>query len=270
MKKKIWIIDIIALVAFLVLFKPQLTGFSLHEWLGLAIGIVLLVHLLQHWNWVKAIARCLARVKAKQRIRFSVDAAIAAGFFTIIFTGLVISSILNLDLRNYPAWRDVHNVASYATLGLLALKLALHWSLLKNTLGKAFRPAEKQQALTPMGISRRKFLKASGFAAAGFLIGMSGLAVLLKNTEAAPQQEPTPSPTQADQPASTQVTRSTVAPQSTQTAAPSPTATLQPTPTAVVQTGRVLCNKACAFPGRCRLYVDNNQNGLCDRGEPIW
>ena len=201
MKKKIWIIDIIALVAFLVLFKPQLTGFSLHEWLGLAIGIVLLVHLLQHWNWVKAIARCLARVKAKQRIRFSVDAAIAAGFFTIIFTGLVISSILNLDLRNYPAWRDVHNVASYATLGLLALKLALHWSLLKNTLGKAFRPAEKQQALTPMGISRRKFLKASGFAAAGFLIGMSGLAVLLKNTEAAPQQESTPSPTQADQPA---------------------------------------------------------------------
>lgn len=267
MKKKIWIIDAIALVGFLLLFKPQITGFSLHEWLGLAIGVLLLIHFLQHWHWVKAIAKCMARVKAKQRIKFGIDGAIATGFITIIFTGLVISSLLDLDLLNYATWREVHNVASYTTLVLLLAKLALHWSLLKNTFAKAFRPAEQQPALTPMGVSRRKFIKESGFAVAGLLIGISGIAAILKSTEAAPQDAPTRSATQTPQPV---LNQATTAPQSTQTMPPSPTATPQPTPTAVAQTGRVLCNKACAFPGRCRLYVDNNQNALCDRGEPIW
>jgi len=47
-----------------------------------------------------------------------------------------------------------------------------------------------------------------------------------------------------------------------------------PTPTAtsvsVVQTGVALCRYSCPYPGKCRKYVDNNGNGLCDRGEPIW
>jgi hypothetical protein len=48
-----------------------------------------------------------------------------------------------------------------------------------------------------------------------------------------------------------------------------PTATAVPTQAAQVATTTctVLCNKGCAYPGRCRKYVDSNGNGLCDRGE---
>ena len=72
-KKKIWIIDIIAFVGFLLTFKPQITGYTFHEWLGLAVGFTLLLHLLQHWRWVKSICRTLNCAKTKLLIRFFLD-----------------------------------------------------------------------------------------------------------------------------------------------------------------------------------------------------
>lgn len=267
MKKKIWIIDFIALIGFLLTFKPQITGYTLHEWLGLAVGLVLMVHLLQHWRWVVSMTRIIRRVKAKQRIKVILDSMMAAGFITIILTGLVISSILNLDLLNYDTWCIVHFVASYTTLVLLVAKVALHWTLIRNTFARAFHLAEKQGALSSEQLSRRKFLKATGFAALGFMVGVGGLASLRKNTKAAPEYPSSQPSVQTDEPLATQAT---TAPASTQETTPGATATAQPTPTTVVQDGQVLCRKGCAYPGSCKDYQDNNQNGLCDLGEPIW
>ena len=41
-------VDAVALVAYVIVSLPSLTGVAFHEWLGLAVFVVLAVHLAQH------------------------------------------------------------------------------------------------------------------------------------------------------------------------------------------------------------------------------
>lgn len=273
-----------AFIGFLLAFKPQITGYTFHEWLGLAVGFTLVLHLLQHWRWVKSICHTLNCAKTKLRIRFFLDGFMGLGLITIILTGLVMSSILNLKLSHYESWRIVHFAASYITLVLLVAKIALHWRLINNMLAKAFSRPDKQAIMTPEQVLRRKFLKDAGFASMGLLglvVSGAGVNALLKNVRGASANVESQAVTQADLAATAKPTTvSTATRDSTSNIMPDPLATVQPTtaytleptstPTTIVLTGRALCNRHCAYPGRCRDYVDNNQNGLCDRGEYIW
>jgi len=54
------------------------------------------------------------------------DASLMLGFALILVTGLVISSWLALALENYAAWRNIHVIASVATLLIIVVKIGLH------------------------------------------------------------------------------------------------------------------------------------------------
>lgn len=276
MKKKIILIDILALLGFALTFYPSLTGYSLHEWVGLGVGSVLLVHLLQHWRWVCSISKKMACLQRKIRMRFIVDVMMATGFVSIIATGLIISALLNLSLAHYETWRDLHFASSYATLAMLALKTALHWSWLKGTIRNAFKPAKGAETLSAQQLSRRTFLKQAGLAGLGLAALAGGLGALLSSSKpvaAGSQANTVPStplsPTQVPTQAPTNLPNQGIG--TAPTAMPTqalPTAT--ETAVMPVVTGVTLCRYSCAYPGKCRKYVDNNGNGLCDRGEPIW
>lgn len=277
MKKKIILIDIIALLGFVLTFYPSLTGYDLHEWVGLGVGSVLLVHLVQHWRWVCSISKKMACLQRKIRMRFIVDVMMATGFVMIIFTGLVISALLNLQLAHYETWRDLHFASSYATLVMLALKTALHWQWLKGTLRNAFKPAKSLETLSSQQLSRRMFLKQAGLAGLGLAALAGGVGALLSSSKpvaAGSQANAAPTtptiPTQQPTKVSTAMPTSVVA-DTNPTALP-PIAQPTPTATAVVPavTGVALCRYSCPYPGKCKKYVDNNGNGYCDRGEPIW
>ena len=276
MKKKIILIDIIALLGFALTFYPSLTGYDLHEWVGLGVGSVLLVHLVQHWRWVCSISKKMACLQRKIRMRFIVDVMMATGFVMIIFTGLVISALLNLNLAHYETWRDLHFASSYATLVMLALKTALHWQWLKGTLRNAFKPLKGLESLSPQQLSRRMFLKQAGLAGLGLAALAGGVGALLSsskpvaagsqaNTAPSTPLSPTQVPTQAPTNLPTQTTGTVPTVMPTQ-ALPTPTATA----VVPVVTGVALCRYSCPYPGKCKKYVDNNGNGYCDRGEPIW
>ncbi len=125
-----WLIDAGLFAGFVLAMLLDLTGVALHEWLGAAVGVVAGYHLLAHWQWVKSITtRLLGRASRQARQFYVVDAGLLAGFVAIGATGLVISTWLDLSLlpASYQAWRDAHVLASLATLGLLVLKIGLHW-----------------------------------------------------------------------------------------------------------------------------------------------
>ncbi len=277
MKKKIWIIDLLALSGFLLTFLPQITGYDLHEWLGLAVGATLIVHLIQHWRWVVSISKNLQKSKARLLIRYFLDGLLALGLTGIVLTGLVISSILNLSLVNYEAWYVVHFSISYISLVLLLLKITLHWKQINNMIACLFKHERCEPELTPAQVSRRLFLRDAGFASIGLFVAGSGINSLLRNVAEVSAsnivQVPTQAATatQAPGPTAFSATLQTGSPQETVTA-PRATDTLAPsaTPTATTASGKALCNLHCAYPGKCRKYVDNNGNGYCDRGEFIW
>ena len=46
------LLDIALLLIFAVTYQAKATGITLHEWLGVGIGAVIVTHILLHWQWV--------------------------------------------------------------------------------------------------------------------------------------------------------------------------------------------------------------------------
>ncbi|MBN2048319.1 MAG: DUF4405 domain-containing protein [Anaerolineaceae bacterium] len=298
--KKVWIIDLLAAIGFGLTFFPGFTGYDLHEWIGIVVGVVLIVHLIQHWQWVVKVTRRFSQsCNWRVRLNYVLDALIALTMSMMILTGLVISKILMLPLAYYETWRVIHVVSSYVGLVLVPMKLAFHWDWIAMRVCKGFlkrnQPGEKSLQ-TQMQRDRRHFLR-------GMCVGVAAAAVALvefRDWQADTVSGSVPLESlEADVPAATvenvmldevvddstdQVTgfskpADAVAAEEGQMAAvleptAAPTPTPEPTYTVVVEapqeTGRILCSRKCSYPGSCRRYQDKNENGKCDLGEPIW
>jgi hypothetical protein len=304
-----WFLDAGLLVGFLAAFFLDWTGVDLHQWLGIGLGMVAGYHLLAHWSWVKSVtarlisqAGTLSRSSAQTRARqyYWIDASLLVGFGFILFTGLVISTWLNLDLAQYAVWVDVHVFSSIATLAVLVLKIGLHWRWVIVTAQRMFvkpsRPVRQHQpvigsfvrapveAVAPKSapLTRRHFIGLMG------MVGMSAWAAInnVFSGQESARAEALPggnsAPTTPLGAAAAVVGPSTaVETVPSVQAAPVPTATtttkqgtVLATPTASASAGsvtggscRVQCSKRCSYPGKCRKYVDRNNNKKCDLGE---
>jgi hypothetical protein len=276
-----WVIDALLFVSFLLAFFLDLTGLTLHQFLGVFIGLLCLYHLIIHWDWVRSVAsRLTGRTSRQSREYFLLDAGTFAGFVLIIFTGLVISSWFNLPLTHYDTWLKIHILSSLATLGLLGVKLVRHWNWIQVTARKIVSKTGSGQvspkapsAQTNGMVSRREFLRVV-LPAGALTLAAAGLAVRrlasldLEDAAANPSLAYaqsgdtgiTQAPTDAGTTSQGQATSTPV------TATDQPT--LAATPIAVASAPCVVrCNRGCSYPGRCRRYTDSNNNNRCDLGE---
>lgn len=127
------------LVILLVLYEHRATGIVLHEWLGLTIGGLLVVHLLLHWEWIAAVTRRFFGPTSWQaRLNYGLNLALFSTFTAILFSGLMLSeSILPLVGQTAPGgrfWHWLHHIAADLALWLVALHIALHWRWLANAI----------------------------------------------------------------------------------------------------------------------------------------
>ncbi|NSW51952.1 MAG: DUF4405 domain-containing protein [Anaerolineae bacterium] len=296
MKKSTFIIDIVSFVGFFILLMPDLTGLPIHEWFGLIIGAVLLVHLLQHRSWVFSVIRSFVHLKRIVRAKFLVDVLLGIGFSGILVTGFIISSILMLPLNQYDAWRTAHVSFSYITIVVLGYKIATHWDWLIKTMGRFFKPVASNGGIN---MDRRKFLRtccitglAAIFAVGEFREWSTKYSTLTDQSEdndsdhdessvvddpRVVSQELTASLVSADEDTNEDqvvsiLTAETLSPTSSEPALTiTPTEEADTTEVVIPETGVVRCNKACSYPGRCRRYQDTvTKNNQCDLGEAIW
>ena len=72
------IVDGVALALYAVVSLPTLTGVTAHEWLGLAVLVVLFVHGVQHYDFVAAVLRP-ARSSGSSRNAAAAEVANADG-----------------------------------------------------------------------------------------------------------------------------------------------------------------------------------------------
>jgi len=271
-----WIIDLGLMVGFLAAFYLDLTGISLHQWLGLSVTILALVHLILHWDWVTAVfSRFFMKSSGRSRVYLLLDFLIMLGAVVIFETGLVISTWFALDLTNYADWLDIHIYASVITLGLTVVKLGLHWRWIINVAQKTFRRRRVMpvfQTLKPVPVpipvnqkwvDRRQFLVLMGAVGGASVLAASTVLSKVKNVQSAVV---TQSITTAQEAA-------TAIPTTARAATPAVENTI--TPTALPQVAfitttkdcTVRCPRGCSYPGHCRRYTDSNKNNRCDLGE---
>ena len=128
-------IDIALVLVLLLLFSPRLTGLPLHEWLGIALGLPLLVHLLLSWSWIRAAtARVATRTSGRARVNYVLNWLLFILVVIEVLSGIVISNValpaIGVSTINDRTWRALHNQALNLTLLLIGIHVAMNWRLL--------------------------------------------------------------------------------------------------------------------------------------------
>jgi hypothetical protein len=266
-----WLVNGVLFIGFLFTYFLDLTGLVLHQWLGLIVGAVTLLHLLNHWQWVMAVTQRFFNSSTKiSRLNYLLDAFLAGGIAFIIASGLVISTWFGVNGSLFEVWRYLHVLISIGSLIILLVKLILHWKCISGTARQLFhrKPAAQAQLVTSLQcedakiISRREALRTVG------AISLAGAFVLVKaitslkipELEGNQLEEQTDSRIRSaeDYPVSVA---------SEQNAQSTPIATSVPSTNQTTSDCTVRCPNGCSYPGRCRRYSDGNKNGRCDLGE---
>ncbi len=126
-------LDVTLLLLICVLEVVPFTGLSLHEWIGIAIIVLILVHLLLSWTWISASSRRLtSRRYGRTRINYLLNFLLFASVAVVIFSGLLISeaALPALGIKTIPddaGWRQIHGRFSDFVVIFAGLHLAINW-----------------------------------------------------------------------------------------------------------------------------------------------
>jgi cytochrome b561 len=128
-------LDIVLIAVYVILMEPHFTGETWHEWIGLAIGGAIIIHLVLNWKWVVKVTQrfFFGKLKSKTRISYLLNLGLFISFMTIILSGIIISHNLNtiealgLDRQVQGTWKQVHSWAAGVVLLLVGAHLGLHW-----------------------------------------------------------------------------------------------------------------------------------------------
>ena len=147
-----FVVDIIIGVAVLVLLSFTLTGLTVHEWLGLGFGVVIIVHLLLNWRWIVATTRrFFSKLPGMVRFKSLVDITLFVAMTVVIFSGLMISEsalpFLGLHVGQNPFLRTIHSASSTVVLVLIGLHLGSNWKWLMTAVRQYVLRARTGQPL---------------------------------------------------------------------------------------------------------------------------
>ncbi|MGC8778713.1 MAG: DUF4405 domain-containing protein [Candidatus Caldatribacteriaceae bacterium] len=129
-------IDIVILCFTPLLYNSRVLSLAFHEIAGLAVLILVGVHLILNWKWVTGVVtrwlkRCLP---FKTRLTYILDMVLLGTFLFSGVSGLFISRVLISGLRS-PLLRNAHIFSA----ALALLLFGLHFGLHVNALAGAFK-----------------------------------------------------------------------------------------------------------------------------------
>jgi hypothetical protein len=124
-------LDAALLVAYTLAYSLGFTGMATHEWLGIGLGVVLLVHLTLHWDWVIRTTRKLVSRGGRERLIWLVNLLLLGSMTLCIASGVLISEValpqLGITVPASSFWRQIHDNTATLTLILVPIHAALRW-----------------------------------------------------------------------------------------------------------------------------------------------
>ena len=91
--------DAVILVGYTVAYSYGFTGVVIHEWLGIALGIALLLHITLHWDWVVRTTLRLLRPRGPDKLIWLVNLALLFAMTLCVASGILISRVALPELR---------------------------------------------------------------------------------------------------------------------------------------------------------------------------
>jgi hypothetical protein len=146
LKTTFWL-DVALLVSVLVLQTVPFTGLVVHEWLGLAVVVMVVAHLLFSWNWIATQSRrWFGKQTARERINYVLNLALFFSVVAAIFSGILISQKAipaligakiapDMDMR----WAVLHGQFASFLFLFAAFHLAINWDWVLAAMQNTFR-----------------------------------------------------------------------------------------------------------------------------------
>ena len=159
------LLDLGTFITLLVVSAPRFTGETIHEWLSLALGGAIVVHLLLNWNWiVEVTARLFTKSAKNSRLNYVLNWALFASGIMIMLSGLMISKsvvpFFGLTLPQNMSWKELHEVSTNITMILMGLHVAQHWNWIVNMFKRIFTPRIPAQTTSSAMSIQRKDVRA--------------------------------------------------------------------------------------------------------------
>ncbi|MEQ3170107.1 DUF4405 domain-containing protein [Dysosmobacter welbionis] len=136
-------IDLAMVVLLPVLMAYSLVGEVIHEWLGITMFLLFILHHAMNWRWYKSVTKGV--YSAARILKTAVDGLLTILMFALPISGMIMAkhTFPFLDLSTGTYWaRMIHLAASHWGLVLMSLHLGLHWNML---LGMARKLAHVSQ-----------------------------------------------------------------------------------------------------------------------------
>lgn len=137
------ILDSFLFLALVFLAEPQSGGLTVHEWLGLAVTVPIIVHLLLAWRWITALPSRL-RAPDAWRLRFNalLNSALFVAFTITVFSGAMTSFValpaLGIAPGDFEGWRLLHRQAEAFLEIAVGLHVAMNGSWIVHALGRVW------------------------------------------------------------------------------------------------------------------------------------
>lgn len=133
MKKFKILIDVLLFIVTILLFDIELIGNLNHEILGIAISILILIHIILNFKWIKQVTKNFKKVNSKINVTYVVDA-----FTMLIYLGAIICGVMISDkIFNFHMGSNLYIMLSHLIFGRLAIiimfiHLGMHLDRLLN------------------------------------------------------------------------------------------------------------------------------------------
>ncbi|MGN0394559.1 MAG: DUF4405 domain-containing protein [Coprococcus sp.] len=172
------LVDIGMTISLLFLMTYELIGQATHEWIGVIIFILFIVHHILNHKWSKHLLK--GKYTLYRMIQTVLVFGVLATMIGAMVSGIILSrhvfSFLPVNGRRSLA-RSIHMLSAYWGLVLMSLHLGFHWSMM---MGMARKLVKKQSSLRTWML-RMIALLIAGFGIWAFIKRQIGSYMLLRN-----------------------------------------------------------------------------------------
>lgn len=124
-------VDFLMTAALLFLMSYSLISETAHEWIGMGMFLLFLVHLILNRGWLQSLNR--GRYTAYRAVQTALVIGCFLAMLGLMASGIILSNhVFNgLHIRGWSALaRQAHLLCSYWGFVLMSLHLGLHWSVI--------------------------------------------------------------------------------------------------------------------------------------------
>ena len=114
-------LDIILFILTFCLIEIDLTGNIIHEYLGILITILIVLHIILNYNWFIRVIKNYKKVNTKAKIIVITDLLILISFLMTIICGILISN----EIFNFKLGSNIYIIITHVLFGRLSLIIML-------------------------------------------------------------------------------------------------------------------------------------------------